>query len=540
VRQTGKWLLAVGFTSVAATVWMTSRAPAAQPDAEQERLKTFAQILELVETRYVEEVPSEKLMEGAIRGMLRTLDPHSNYLDTRSYKEMREEQRGSFSGLGIVISLRGDENALTVISPIEGTPAFRAGIRAGDVIAEIEGQDTIGMSIDDALAKLRGPKGTQVSFKIRREGEAELSAYTLKRDDIPTNSIQYAYLIRPDTGYIRIKNFTQTTDRELGERIDELKAQGMTKLVLDLRWNPGGLLDQAVKVSSRFLKQGDEIVLTKGRTERANDEFRVTTQGSTLDLPMVVLVNRGSASASEIVSGAIQDHDRGLVVGETSWGKGLVQTVYTLSQDAALALTTARYYTPSGRLIQRDYRSLEDYFSPADDEETVSTEPGAEGAEVPVGDTYYTDGGRKVFGGGGIHPDVRVELEELTKTTELLERKSAFFEFATRYRAAHPEAPDEATFEVSPELLAQFRAYLAERQIEVKDEDFAQNEAYVRRGIKAEIYSNYFGLVPRNRVLAEGDRQLQEALRLFPEAERLTALRAAAESRKQPAAGVPN
>jgi carboxyl-terminal processing protease len=173
VRQTGKWLLAVGLTSAAATVWMTSRAPAAQPDPDQERLKTFAQILELVENRYVEEVPADKLMEGAIRGMLRTLDPHSNYLDTRSYKEMREEQRGSFSGLGIVISLRGDENLLTVISPIEGTPAFRAGIRAGDVIAEIEGQDTIGMSIDDALAKLRGPKGTQVSFRSARGGGAD-------------------------------------------------------------------------------------------------------------------------------------------------------------------------------------------------------------------------------------------------------------------------------------------------------------------------------------------------------------------------------
>ena len=184
---------------------------------------------------------------------------------------------------------------------------------------------------------------------------------------------------------------------------------------------------------------------------------------------------------------------------------------------------------PSGRLIQRDYRSLEDYFAPADDDETVSTEPGTEGAEVPVGETYYTDGGRKVFGGGGIHPAVRVPLDDLTKTAELLERKSAFFEFATRYRAAHSQPPDEATFEVIPELLAQFRAYLVERQVEVKDADFAENEAYIRRGIKAEIYSNYFGLVPRNRVLAEGDRQLQEALRLFPEAERLTALRAAAE-----------
>jgi carboxyl-terminal processing protease len=535
VIHSGKMLLVAGVAGVVAAAWMSSGTPAAQADATSDYLKTFSQILDLVETRYVDEVPSDQLVEGAIRGMLRTLDPHSNYLEARAYKEMREEQRGSFSGLGIVISLRGDENLLTVISPIEGTPAFRAGIRAGDVIAEIEGEDTMGMSIDDALSRLRGPKGSQVSFKIRREGSPDLTPYTLTRDDIPTNSIQFAYMIQPKVGYIRIKNFTQTTDQELGDKIRELQAAGMERLVLDLRWNPGGLLDQAVKVASHFLPPGDEVVFTRGRTDRSNEEYRVPETGEHVDLPMVVLINRGSASASEIVTGAIQDHDRGLVVGETSWGKGLVQTVYNLSYDAALALTTARYYTPSGRLIQRDYHSLEDYFSPSDDDDT----PAGGDPEVGGAETFHTDAGRNVYGGGGIHPDVKVPLDDLSKTAELLERKAAFFEFATRYRGDHGTPPEQATFQVDDALLGEFRAYLAEKKIDVTDDDMRQNDDYIRRALKAEIFSNYFGLEARNQVLAEGDKQLQEALRLFPQAEKLTALRAEVQAHKG-AAGVPN
>ncbi|MGD8374687.1 MAG: S41 family peptidase [Acidobacteriota bacterium] len=494
-------------------------------DASDAYLRTFTQILEIVERQYVDEVPSEDLVTGAIRGMLTTLDPHSNFLDRRSYQEMREEQRGSFSGLGIVISLRGDENLLTVISPIEGTPAERAGIRAGDVIAEIEGNETIGMSIDDALMKLRGRRGTQVSIGIRREGSDDLLPFTITRDDIPTNSIQYAYMIRPGTGYIRIKNFTQTTESELKEKLDELEEQGMEQLVLDLRWNPGGLLDQAVRVSSLFLDANDKIVFTRGRTERSNEEYLVPAGGHRFRLPMVVLINRGSASASEIVAGSIQDHDRGLVVGETSWGKGLVQTVYSLSDDAALALTTARYYTPSGRLIQRDYASLEDYFSPSPEDDATVGSP-----EVEKGEVHFTRAGRKVYGGGGIHPDVFVSLNDLTDFTESLERRSVFFEFATHYRVGHPDPPDEATFRVDDEVMQAFRAFLDAKEIEATDEELKANDDYVRRGIKAEIFANYFGLVERNKVLSEGDTQLQEALRSFDRARQLVSMRAAADA----------
>src|SRR5262245_58551762 len=223
------------------------------------------QILDIVEQKYVDPVNSRDLIFSSIRGMLATLDPHSNFLDPKTYKEMREEQQGSFSGLGIVISMKGDEKELTVISPIEGTPAYRAGIRAGDIISQIEGKTTHGISIDDALDKLRGPKGSKVTITISREGYDQPLEYTLTRDDIPTASIPYSYMIRPGIGYVRIKNFTQTTDSELEEKLKLLKSQGMEKLVLDLRWNPGGLLEQAVRVSDRLLKNNSMIVYTRGR-----------------------------------------------------------------------------------------------------------------------------------------------------------------------------------------------------------------------------------------------------------------------------------
>ncbi|TDI13978.1 MAG: S41 family peptidase [Acidobacteria bacterium] len=530
-------VLGVALVGCTTGIWMGARTAQARSNDVNDFLRTFSQIIDVVETKYVDEVDSADLIHGAIRGMLRTLDPHSSFLDSRSYKEMREEQRGSFSGLGIVISLRGDERLLTVISPIAGTPADRAGIRAGDVIAEIEGDETLGMGIDDALVRLRGLKGTQVSIKIRREGEIELFPFTITRDDIPTNSIQYAYMLQPGVGYIRIKNFTQTTDRELREKLEQLSDEGMEKLLLDLRWNPGGLLDQAVKVSSEFLGKGDRVVFTHGRTPRSEEEHFASTEGAWGEMPMVVLINRGSASASEIVAGAIQDHDRGVVVGETSWGKGLVQTVYSLSQNSAVALTTARYYTPSGRLIQRDYKSLEDYFSPvSDDEDPLASKDPESQLEV-----FYTDVGRKVFGGGGIRPDVIIKPEELPDLAETLERRSWFFEFARLYRAAHQESPDLEKFKVRPALVQEFRDFLTgTKELEFTDEEFEESADYIRRALKAEILGNFHGLEVRNRVLAEGDRQIQEALKYFNEAKRMARLRANLQDKADRASAVTN
>ncbi len=492
-----------------ATARNTPRLTAATGD-EDLSLQTFAQILDVVEQRYVDEVDSKDLIHGAIRGMMNSLDPHSAFLDPKTYQAMREEQRGSFSGLGIVISLKGEDNELTVISPIEGTPAHRAGIRAGDHISRIEGVSTQGITTDEALEKLRGRKGTEVTITIEREGHDQPIDYTIVRDDIPTASIPYAYMIRPGIGYVRIKNFTQTTDTELSEKLEHLRSQGMQKLILDLRWNPGGLLEQAVRVSNRFLEPNSLIVYTKGRLQRESDRnYHAVGRTERLDLPLIVLVNKGSASASEIVSGAVQDHDRGLVVGETTWGKGLVQTVYPMTGNAGLALTTAKYYTPSGRLIQRDYQSREEYV------DGDNTAPDDE-REVRL-----TDGGREVMGGGGITPDVEVSLKETTQFADMLERKTVFFDFAVVHVADNRTPPDKEAFEVTDEMIGNFKRFLAREKIEFTEAEIEENLDYIRVGIKAEIFSYHFGLEERQKVLADRDDQLLRSLELFPLASQL-------------------
>ena len=329
--------------------------------ARQDQMKDFTAVLDTIESNYVERIPSPKVISGGINGLLHSLDPHSNFLDEEAYASLQEEQHGSFYGLGITIqSING---ILTVISPIEGTPAFKAGLRAGDVISEIESEPTKGKPTSLLLKKLRGPKGTKVTITVEREGFPDPMHFTLVRDEIPVNSISYSFMIRPGTGYVRIKNFTETTTRELDAALHKLKEDGMKSLIVDLRFNTGGLLDQAIKVSDEFLEKGAVVVSTKGRISEANTVYKCPETNDYENMPLVVLVNRSSASASEIVAGAIQDHDRGIIVGTTTWGKGLVQSLYRLSANTALALTTARYYTPSGRLIQRDYsRSMYDYY----------------------------------------------------------------------------------------------------------------------------------------------------------------------------------
>ena len=497
----------IGAVAVACAIAATRTSPrvtAATADQDLS-LQTFTQILDIIEQKYVDKVGSQELIHGAIRGMLTTLDPHSSFLDPKTYREMREEQQGSFSGLGIVISLKGEEKELTVISPIEGTPAYRAGIRAGDHISQIEGKTTQGITIDEALEKLRGPKGSKVTIMIVREGYDQPVEHTLVRDDIPTVSVPFAYMVRPGIGYVRIRNFTQTTDAELEEKINMLKAQGMEKLLLDLRYNPGGLLEQAVRVSDRFLKPNSMIVYTKGRLRRESDrEYHAVGRSAKMEMPLIVLVNKGSASASEIVAGAIQDHDRGLVVGETTWGKGLVQTVYPLGGSAGLALTTAKYYTPSGRLIQRDYDSLEDYVS------------GNITASADERETRFTDAGRRVLGGGGIAPDVEVTLAESSEFCDLLERRTAFFDYAVHYSASHKAAPEKATFKITGDMIADFKRFLTRKKIEFSDKNVQDNLEYIKVALKAEIFGYHYNLEERQKVLAERDTQIQKALELFP------------------------
>jgi carboxyl-terminal processing protease len=501
-----------------------------------EHMKHFTALLAVVEDNYVDKVTTQKVVGGAINGLLNSLDPHSNFLDEEAYASLQEEQHGSFYGLGITIqSING---ILTVISPIEGTPAYRAGLRAGDVISEIEGEPTKGHPTSALLKKLRGPKGTKVTITIERQGWEKPIQMTIVRDEIPVNSVSYAFMIRPATGYVRIKNFTETTTDELESALKKLKDQGMKQIVIDLRFNTGGLLDQAIKVSDLFLEKGAVVVSTKGRVPEANTTYRCSTNNGFEDLPLVVLVNRSSASASEIVAGAIQDHDRGVVVGNTTWGKGLVQSLYRLGSNTALALTTARYYTPSGRLIQRDYsRSFYDYYYSdlGVDENTETREK------------RYTDTGREVFGGGGITPDVKVDQKESGKFMDLLNSEYVFFNFAKKFAASDErklqsqQSPItsnhiviDRTFQVDDKILTEFRNLLKNTKIEFTDADIQENLPLIKSQIRQEIFTALWGSEEGYKVASAQDKQIQTALEVFPKAEALLKMRKQKTASLQP------
>ncbi|MCU1230188.1 MAG: carboxyl-terminal protease [Acidobacteria bacterium] len=481
----------------------------------QKRLREYTDLLSAVTANAPEDLGSDKFVYSSIDGMLRTLDPHTSFLEPKEYSDMQDRQKGSFYGLGILVTKRNDQ--VTVITPLEGTPAARLGIRAGDVISEVEGTPTEDLALDEVVKRLKGPKGTTVHIKIMRVGMREPIPLTIVRAAIPTNSISNTLMIRPGVGYIRIKDFTATTVRELDESIEKLRGEGMQKLVLDLRQNPGGLLDAAVGVSDHFLDKGQMIVYTKGRTADSAQDYVAPGKHDKLNLPLVVLVNRGSASASEIVAGAIQDHDRGLVIGETSWGKGLVQSVYNLQYGAGLALTTSKYYTPSGRNIQRDYSSFYDYYV-ADESDDSN--------ETPLKDRkqFKTDTGRVVYGGGGITPDVFVKPAQLSRATQLLEVRSAIFNYAVEYAAAHPDVNKDLV--ITQPILDAFATYSASKDIASIDEIRAalqkpNDRKYIERALKAEIVAAKYGFDASYPFRLQGDNQVERALELFPEAQKL-------------------
>ena len=493
----------------------------------RDTLRLLTELIETAKASYGKDVTYKELVFSGINGMLRTLDPHTGFLSPQAHSQMRERQQASFYGLGILVGLRNSR--LTVITPIEGTPASRLGIRAGDIIDTIEGEPTSKMTVDEAVGKLKGPKGTEVDITILRVGLPEPLPFTVVRAEIPQTTVRYSYMIEPGTGYISISDFSRSTGDEVERAIEKLKGEGMQRLLLDLRNNGGGLLDQAISVSDQFLAGGAAIVETRGRVRDAEQAFRAAGNHSPFGLPLVVLVNSGTASASEIVSGAIQDHDVGLVVGTPTWGKGLVQTVYSLSYGAGLALTTAKYYTPSGRLIQRDYHSFYDYYARTD------VEPAGEGPNAkkspPSGEEYSTDLGRKVYGGGGITPDFEAEPVDLPPPMQYLLARAAFFRFAIDWSNKNlSEAGITRDWKPDSAILDDFRKWLVAEKLET-EEDAAKlleaetDRAYVLRQIRAEVLSSRFGIEASHQVLAQGDAQIQAALALFPHAAALLSQR---------------
>ena len=436
-------------------------------------------VLSEVNRKYVEDVNPTELTDAALNGIRNILDPHTTVFSPKDYESLKVSMEGKFGGVGITISLR--DNILTVISPLSGTPAFRLGIRAGDRIRKIDGKDTKGLSLDEAVNKLRGKIGTDVTVSIEREGVPDLMDFTITRAEIIVHAVPYYGMVTKDIGYIKLATFSDKTTSDVENALKVLQKRGMKKIILDMRYNPGGLLNQAIEISELFLKQGNLIVSTRGRTQKTESHARRNGIVKP-DVPMVVLLNQGSASAAEIVSGALQDWDRALIIGKTSFGKGSVQTIFPLdNQGNALKLTTAFYYLPFGRCINKPENGIkglklmeEEYAAEEGDEKADSTKKDT--AKV---DTFYTHNGRMMFGKGGITPDVEVELSPMPWVVQVQERMAMYFKFAVKIRPdlEKNNVKIDPNWEVPDSLFKQFRDFC------MKDTNFTKIKSNALVGV---------------------------------------------------------
>ncbi len=483
----------------------------------RDSLKSFTSVYSIVEQNYAEKMNDDHtdkaIYDGAIPGMLHVLDPHSNFYDPKAYAQMREDQHGRYYGVGMTIQPQLVDGVMKtfVLYPYEGTPSFKAGIRPGDLIVSVDGKPTDGLDSTAIAMMLKGPRGTHVLVTMSREGKDKPLTFDLVRDEIPRPSVDLAFEIEPGIGYMHVTNFQETTAHEVGEALDKFRSEGPLKgLVIDLRGNPGGLLNQAVDMSSKFLQKGQVVVSQHGRVA-ADQVYSVTSGEQGPKYPVVVLVNRNTASAAEIVSGALQDHDRALIVGETTFGKGLVQTVFNISQNTGLALTTFHYYTPSGRLIQRPYdnMSLYDYYYVRD----ASNPKDNANREVKL-----TDEGRTVYGGGGITPDEHIDPIKTTHPEEVLLQQHAFLNFSRRYFAKNTVSKD---FVVTDAVISDFEAFLKSKNIEVSDADIQANLVWIKAEIKSDLFTSEFGQLEGMKIRAEWDPQIAKAIGYLPQAQAL-------------------
>ena len=435
-------------------------------------------VLSEVNRKYVEDVNPTELTDAALNGIRNILDPHTTVFSPKDYESLKVSMEGKFGGVGITISLR--DNILTVISPLSGTPAFRLGIRAGDRIRKIDGKDTKGLSLDEAVNKLRGKIGTDVTVSIEREGVPDLMDFTITRAEIIVHAVPYYGMVTKDIGYIKLATFSDKTTSDVENALKVLQKRGMKKIILDMRYNPGGLLNQAIEISELFLKQGNWIVSTRGRTQKTESHARKNGIVKP-EVPMVVLLNQGSASAAEIVSGALQDWDRALIIGKTSFGKGSVQTIFPLdNQGNALKLTTAFYYLPFGRCINKPengikgLKLLEEEYAEESEGKADSTKKDT--AKV---DTFYTHNGRMMFGSGGISPDVEVELSPMPWVVQVQERMAMYFKFAVKIRPdlEKNNVKIDPNWEVPDSLFTQFRDFC------MKDTNFTKIKSNALVGV---------------------------------------------------------
>ncbi|HKU21126.1 MAG TPA: S41 family peptidase [Terriglobales bacterium] len=484
------------------------QAPGQNPQGDSQisnSLRSFTDAYNIVEQNYAEPVnPDKAIYDGAIPGMLRVLDPHSTFFDPKAYAMLKESQSGKYYGIGMTIGPRN--NHIVVIAPFAGTPAYKAGIRPGDVIVAVNGKPTDNMSTEEVAELVRGPKGTSVTLTILREGEPKPLQFAVERAEIPHYSVDLHFLLRPGIGYLHVASFDETTVDEVQNALGQFGS--LQGLVLDLRQDPGGLLNSAVGVADKFLPKGAVVVSQAGRAS-PEKVYHATRGEDGKPYPIVVLVDRGTASGAEIVAGAIQDHDRGLIAGENTFGKGLVQTVFPLSEDTGLALTTAKYYTPSGRLIQRNYNgvSLYDYYF---ERNSGNNNSGRE--------TKYTDSGRTVYGGDGISPDVKIPPPKNNSFQDTILVHYVFFNFAQDYLQHHHLTK---AFQVTDQVLQDFRNFLSRQNVPYSEADMAQNLDWVKWNLRSEMFTDAFGMEAGLQVHAEADPEVVQALQLLPQARQL-------------------
>ncbi len=551
-RKFGLVALALALISVA-IIWVVGLGEATEetqdvPKYEEKSIYGYVKLLDnvafYINQKYVDSVDAKDMTYAGIRGMIETLDPFSTLQDVKAHDQLMEMTEGKYEGLGMTIAKRGD--FITVISPIEGTPAYRMGLRAGDQVVKIDGQSTEGMSTEEASGLMRGERGTTVVLTIQREGVDELLEYEIERALIELKNVPYYGVMDGGIGYVRLSKFSKDSGKELREAIEDLNSKGIKGMIFDLRSNGGGLLDQAVETSNLFLDRDKLIVYTQGRSE-VKREFHATREPVYTDGPLVVLVNEGTASASEIVSGAIQDWDRGVIVGNTTFGKGLVQQIFGMPNDTYLKLTIAKYYVPSGRCIQKpEIAKRRPTTEEGEDEEETDIK------EAPEKEVFYTQGRRKVYGGGGIVPDIEVEVPDLKPIEINLERQSMFFNFAVSYIAKHPDIPRD--FEIDDQILGEFRRFLKEKDFtykstleldleplkgqiekqekpgrfsgaveelarlieEDKADDFDESIEYIQRSLKRDILHNLYGQnAYYEEVLLKTDPYIQKAYQIL-------------------------
>lgn len=503
-----------------------------------EQFKKFQDILVLTDKYYVDPVDTRKLTEAAITGMLEQLDPHSGYFPPRVFERTSEEMQGNYQGVGLMIRALND--TIIVVEPMGGGPAAKLGILANDRIVQINDSTAIGFTSEQARLRLRGPKGTKVKVGIARPSVKEILLYEITRAEISITSIDVAMMVNDEVGYVAVNKFATITNNEITNALRDLRARGMKRLILDLRWNPGGVMEEAVRMADLFLDGGTKekpkkIVYTKARATEMEETFYANTGQEYEKLPLIVLVNHASASASEIVAGAIQDWDRGLIVGETSFGKGLVQRQWPFGDGSAFRLTIARYYTPSGRLIQRSYEGKgkveyqrEAFEREEQEGENLEHKKDMVAKADSLHPVFRTNAGRVVYGGGGISPDYIVKPPSATELMQNLQRRDMFYQFVTSYLDARGQALRSTygedvqqfvkTFTTTDEMVQDFRTFVKTKGVAVEEKDLQKDLVFIKARLKAEIARALWGNNGSYRVMLEVDPQFQKAMTLLPEA----------------------